>query len=186
MHPHIELAQRARDLAMSGDIGPSHLLGYEMPRANRYYPFLYHLAGMLKPRRTVELGVRLGTSLAHLVSGVQPGCEVMGVDHTKDTGGSLEYLVTIGNSIDTAATHGPGRPIDLLFIDATKSIDEWVAWRPFCADDVVVCLDDRRTEGKGLWASIGGTDKLELDELHGVLGGQVHGFGVFVGRDDAP
>ena len=193
----LELVMEAHARAIAGELAPERL--HELPAATgvreRYYPFLYHLAVLLQPARIVEVGVCQGVSLAHLAAGAPPTCQVMGVDNNPTQIldiAMVKHLVAYGDSIldaqKFATQYGGGLPIDLLFLDASKQPAEWPAWRPYCSDNVVVCVDDRIAQQSELWASVKTPAKIELDDLHAVpFGEHEHtGFGVFIGRDDAP
>ena len=67
-----------------------------------------------------------------------------------------------------------------MFIDTIhtyrRTIDEFEAWRPFLAEDAVVCLDDlHRVQMGGVWKWMP-KNKLRLDNMH--PGGAEGGFGV--------
>jgi len=181
--------------ALDGNHAPEHL--QKLPAATGarelYCPFLYHLAVLLQPARIVEVGVCQGVSLAHLAAGAPPTCQVMGIDNNPTQildAAMVKHLVAYGDSVLDAEKfgkeYGNGLPIDLLFLDASKQAAEWPAWRPFCAENVVVCVDDRIAQQSELWASVKTPAKLELDDLHTVPYGEHEhvGFGVFIGRDD--
>ena len=117
-----------------------------------YYRFLKVLAQEMKPRLAVELGVCGGGGSLHMA---MTGCKTIGVDYQWDHEDNVNHIIEnyknfefmLSDSIAAAPKimNKYGK-IDLLFIDTDhtyqRTVDEFNAYKPFLADNAIVCFDD--------------------------------------------
>jgi len=155
-----------------------------------YYRFFQLLTNWLEPDLSVELGTCGGGGALHMALG-WPNGRVIGVDRSNEYPDNIAYIekhfsnftFMRGDSIELAPEIGELGAIDLLFIDTVHTYErtwaEFNAYRPYLADNAVVCLDDLFRPGMELvWYELPVPHRIRLDKLH--IGGAPTdgGFGV--------
>lgn len=124
---------------------------------NPYYRLFYHLAQILEPEFTVELGSWRAIAASHFAVG-NPGGEVYTVDIHREDKIAQQLCVDAMNLLPNLTYINAwswdavdqikevGRPIDFLFIDAWHDYQyakrEWDLYSPLLADTALVICDD--------------------------------------------
>ncbi|NIP85931.1 MAG: hypothetical protein GTO03_10370, partial [Planctomycetales bacterium] len=118
-----------------------------------YYRFFRLLTARLQPGLCVELGTCGGGGALHMALGWPDGT-VIGVDKSNDYPDNIAYVeercpnytFLRGDSVALATEIGALGNIGLLFIDTVhtyeRTWDEFNAYRPYLAENAVICLDD--------------------------------------------
>jgi hypothetical protein len=147
----------------------------------KYHKFLYYLAQISKPKVVVELGVKHGTGIGHLIAGYPQVLIAIGVDKQwVELPAHVEHdAVLIMNDSVEFLNNYDGAPIDIIHID-TEHTPEHVeaemrgAIRHLSRNGVI-CIDDIWIDDqmKSWWEDCKhGTRKTWLPLLHST------GFGV--------
>ena len=153
-----------------------------------YYRFFQILARELKFSLSIVLGVCGGGDCLHLALG-NPEGKIIGVDLINDHEEQLSYIKSTcpnfifykGDSVKSAKLISRAfGAIGFLFIDTIhekdRTILEFEIWKPYLADEAIVCFDDLlREEMNGFWDWLP-EPKLRINDLHPTAEG---GFGVW-------
>ncbi|MDH3267333.1 MAG: class I SAM-dependent methyltransferase [Ignavibacteria bacterium] len=143
-------------------------------KENKYYPFLYHLAKLTKPKFVVELGTNKGTGALHFKFGY-PEAIVITIDKVQFNQRFLlkqNIYATKSDTRDSQNLFFVLNKVDILFIDSLHTYAQVVAelelWGSQIKENGILLMDDIRlnTGMTEAWNLIELKDKFEFKELH--------------------